>query len=124
MRKVLIVDDEPDACKVMSKIVEMGEGNVAICCNSGEEAVKILEANGDIKVMLTDYNMPNMTGRELVVKMKKSGQFDHVGVIMMSAYVGVTDIRDLIDDGVDFFLPKPVNHSFLLKYIESLSKRK
>lgn len=66
MKKVLIVDDEPDILDIIEILFESEFDNEIVRANSGNQAMELLESDPDIEVIVSDFNMPNGTGGDLL----------------------------------------------------------
>jgi len=64
--KILVVDDEPFICSILSRWLEM-EGYDCKVAYSGEEALNLIESE-EFALMLSDIMMPGMSGIELLAK--------------------------------------------------------
>lgn len=69
--RILVVDDDPD---VATGTVAMLEdlGHCAIESSSGEEALRVLESDPGIEIVITDHAMPGMTGTELAARVQQT----------------------------------------------------
>ena len=67
MKKVLIIDDEPDVCETMKMIVERAGYNAEYATDPG----KGLKAMKGFDIVLLDIMMPKMSGRQVLEEMKK-----------------------------------------------------
>lgn len=120
---VLIVDDERDVEQLYVQRfrheVKSGEVKLhfAFC---GNDALEILNGTNpmDILLVLSDINMPGMTGFELV-KLIRS-KFPELKVFMISAYGDDKHVSTAKDVGADDFIPKPVDFKILKEKIQSL----
>lgn len=119
--KVLIVDDEEGARKILKEIVEMW-GYETCIARDGEEAIRILR-NEKINVVLTDYMMPGLSGIDVArfVKLK----FPETMVILISG----ASSRIPVDDQKlpDIILQKPIDYTLLQSLLsrrQSSKKRK
>ena len=82
-KKVLIVDDEIHIVHVVA-IKLRNNGYEVVSANNGAEAYELAcEVNPDI--IVTDYQMPVMTGMELVEQLRKNEQTKNIPVIMLTA---------------------------------------
>ena len=110
MKKILVVDDEPDFAQVIEQQFE-GKVNdidiVFIFAENGEQALKKLEVHKDIELVLTDINMPIMDGLEFV---NRASNLDRLlKIIMVSAYSDMPNIRKAMNRGAYDFVIKPVD---------------
>ena len=96
MLSILVVDDDADVREVIAETLE-GFGYGVIQAASGEEALPVLAARHDIRVLITDVRMPGMSGFELA--MRARGLDAGLKVIITSGY----------------FLPQPIAERFLKK---------
>ena len=121
--RVLVVDDNDMNRIVLRSLMKETEIKVDEA-DSGEECLKMIEKN-PYDVILMDYMMPNMDGKETLARLKKMpeapGAKAKVIVCTANALVGVR--AELLSVGFDDFLSKPVNgkelEEMLGKYIPS-----
>jgi two-component system response regulator HupR/HoxA len=116
---VLCVDDEVPILNVLRKLLEE-EYNV-LTATGGSQALEQLRSH-EIAVALVDQKMPEMTGVELLQKIKE--QYPYTVRIILTAYVDIHDLVDSINVGEAFrYITKPWDTDVLLKVIrESTDK--
>ncbi|MBN2701374.1 MAG: peptide deformylase [Methylothermaceae bacterium] len=72
-RHVLVVDDDPDLCPVIRRTL-LSDGYLITCAKDGFEALRLFaEMGNEFSLILSDINMPGMTGCELVLGLKARG---------------------------------------------------
>lgn len=104
--KVLVVEDSRTYRAYTSNLLERQQLQV-LEATDGCEAMEIFEKNPDIKVVLTDYIMPNMDGIELTKILRKTHNKDVLSIIVMS---GVDDKKipsKFLKLGANDFIYKP-----------------
>ncbi len=110
MLHVLMVDDEPDLDMLIQqrfrRETKAGQFKFSFARN-GERALDTLKANPDIALVVTDLNMPEMNGIELLLQVKKA--FPDKKMIVISAYSDQDSIKTATHAGADGFLFKPLN---------------
>jgi len=115
--KVLVVDDDFD-CRTMVKTILESSGYEAIDAESGPKALDILESQ-TVDLIVLDIMMPEMTGYEVVVRLKEKTETQNIPVVMLTAK---GDPEDLItgykDYGVDYYITKPFTTRQLLAGIK------
>lgn len=110
MTKILVVDDESDvellirqkfANQIKSKEFEF------IFAENGIAALKVLQQNQDINIVLTDINMPEMDGLTLLSHLP---EFKRIfKTVIISAYGDMSNIRKAMNEGACDFITKPID---------------
>jgi CheY-like chemotaxis protein len=121
--EILIVDDEEDVQWLFKQRFrqEIKEGLLELhFAFSGEDALAYLAQDGgaDIVLVLSDINMPGMSGLELLKRIKK--QFPDLHVHMITAYGDEANYRIAIDNGADGYRTKPIDFSTLKEEVFGL----
>ena len=119
--KVLVVDDEPDIRDVLRITLEAEKFEVTEAEN-GEEALKIIPQK-TFDLVLLDYKMPRMDGREVCRRIKKDILLRHLPIIMVTGKGEITDKVDGIDAGADDYIVKPFEPEELLAHIRMILRR-
>ena len=113
---MLIVDDEHDVeilfLQRFRKEIRNGEVELNFAFN-GDEALTYLHSLNpfDLVVVLSDINMPGMTGLELLKIIKT--EYKDLRVMMITAYGDEKNYKNAISIGADDFLTKPVDFNML-----------
>ncbi len=82
---VLIVEDDPRVrAATTAAIAELGYQPIS--CGSGEEALRFLGAQSDVRLMITDVVMPGMTGPELGTAVR--ARYPDIGILYVTGYAG------------------------------------
>ena len=124
---VLYVEDNKDARDVTIFMLEVFFNTIFVA-KDGIEALEEYEKNKDeIKLIITDINMPNMNGLELIENIKKSNPSD-LSILILSAYDEVQYLMKTIELGVDGYLLKPIEvvpfSTQLMKIVEKIRLKK
>lgn len=103
----IIVDDSSIVRKLVRKIVEtkIGSNNIYEASN-GQEALKIIKQK-PIDIVISDWDMPNMSGDELLYEIKNNPKTKHIPFIMMTTHGEKDFIITAIQLGVSHYLVKP-----------------
>ena len=104
--KVLIVDDSSGLRTYYRRLLEIQKFQV-LDASDGGKAVEILDAHPDIRLILTDYNMPNMDGFELISRVRRKFSKDRIAVIGLSSQTGGSLSARFLKMGANDFLKKP-----------------
>lgn len=118
-KTLLIVDDSATMRKIIMRTVRMSDLDFERTeeAGNGAEALEKLRA-GPVDVMLCDINMPEMSGIELVKKVRQLPDCENTRIIMVSTESSQELIDGVIADGADGFITKPFTPE---KFQEKLS---
>ncbi|MBS4033547.1 MAG: response regulator, partial [Ignavibacterium sp.] len=109
--KILVVDDEPDLEMLIRqkfrKEIRDGKYNFVFAGN-GVEALKKLNDDQEIELVLTDINMPEMDGLTLLAKIKELNN-PLLHSVIVSAYGDILNIRTAMNGGAFDFVVKPID---------------
>lgn len=115
--KILAVDDEKDMQSLFEQRFrkEIKGGIVEFAfASSGEEALSYMEANvHEAVLILSDINMPGMSGLELLQRIKQKYNSPPPVVMMITAYGDNENYTNAIKLGADDFLTKPIDFTLL-----------
>ncbi|WP_394561944.1 response regulator [Aquipseudomonas alcaligenes] len=113
----LVVDDADSMRKInSSQLSRLGARNILLA-NNGLEAKRILEARR-VDVIISDWNMPVMSGLELLQWVRSNKKLAHLPFLMITAECERAQITQLIADGVSGILIKPYNTPDLAQHLE------
>ncbi len=114
-RKILIVDDSLLIRKVTTQIFSKQEYET-LEATDGKEALKVLDQSYmDIMLIITDWNMPNMNGFELLQKIKSSKTLCDIPVIIATTESEKGHINKALKAGAADYIIKPFNAQELIK---------
>jgi two-component system chemotaxis response regulator CheY len=105
---VLIVDDSSSMRAVIKKIIKVSGFNVGsfLEAGDGEEALKVLEEEW-VDVVLSDINMPNMNGLELVRRMSENEMLRSIPVVMVTTEASDEKVNKSKELGAVGYIKKP-----------------
>jgi response regulator RpfG family c-di-GMP phosphodiesterase len=116
--RILVVDDEPGLREICEEaLVENGYRVASV--GSGQEALDYL-ATSDVDMLLSDFRMPNMSGLELLEKVKTLGL--DPDFLIMTGFGTIETAVECIKMGAADYLPKPFNISHLLLKVKKVLK--
>ena len=122
--KILVVDDEHDVQTLFEqrfrKEIKSGEMEFAFAF-SGEEALQFLSIHDrEAVLILSDINMPGMSGLELLRQIKEKHHTPPPVVMMLTAYGDAENHNTAMQLGADDFLTKPVDFTSLKEKLKSI----
>ena len=124
--KILVVDDEKDMEILFQQRFrkEIREHQVDFAfAFSGEEALSYLsQLNHEAVLILSDINMPGMSGLELLKRIKEKYENPPPVVMMITAYGDTENYNQAMKLGADEFLTKPVDFNLLKEKLKIKTK--
>lgn len=115
---VLYVEDEPDARMQLTAILEKFFAKVVVAVN-GEDGIQKYHENGGVDLIITDIQMPKMTGIEMIKTIKAVNEEQHA--LIISAHNELRFFTDAVHIGIDGFIIKPVDMEQLLNSLYKVS---
>ena len=120
--KIVIVDDEPKIRKGLARVVEMHPAwEVAGLFAEAESAMEFLCGN-TVDVIITDIQMPGVTGLEMIERMKSACK--GVSFIIISGFGTFEYAQKAIDLGVKKFLTKPTSPEEVTKTLSQIEEER
>jgi putative two-component system response regulator len=117
MPTVLVVDDTPDNLAMMAEL--LGERYRVKVANSGERALKAMQAEVLPDLVLLDIMMPGMDGYEVCRRLKASALTRDVPVIFLTARSDVQDERMGLEMGAVDYITKPISPPILQARVQT-----
>jgi len=117
-RTALLVDDDARNIFALSSVLER-RGMRVLTATTGNEAIKLIESNADIAIVLMDIMMPEMDGYQTMEEIRKNANFRRLPIIALTAKAMKGDREKCLDAGASDYLAKPVNTEQLLSALRS-----
>lgn len=119
--RILIADDDPDILDVFE--ITLSEENYEIVkAADGKEALRIIKSK-PLDLVLLDYAMPKLNGRQVCQEVKKDILLRHLPIIMVTGKGDVEDKVGGIEAGADDYIVKPFEPKELLARIKMVLRR-
>lgn len=121
--KILIVDDSSTMRRIIGNVV-MQLGIEKESFDEAEDGLKAwnMLSNKQYDVILTDWNMPNMNGLELVKKIRAEGKHKNTPIIMITTEGGKSEVITALKAGVNNYIVKPFNAEILKDKLDGVLK--
>jgi len=121
-RRVLIADDNVDAARTLSYLLDLSGHEIRTAAD-GREALKMFEAYRP-EIVLLDIGMPGMSGYEVATTIRSLPRGDEVLLVAVSGWGQESDRRAAFAAGFDQHLTKPVDFDSLQATLEDASRRR
>jgi DNA-binding response OmpR family regulator len=116
---ILIVDDDP-AILLLIKSILADQGFRLLTAADGRQAQSIIEEKGgEITLLVLDWEMPKMTGIDLLRWLKEQREYERTPVVMQTAKEDPESVREGIEAGAYYYLTKPFNRDVLLSIVQA-----
>lgn len=117
---ILVVDDEAAIRDMVRMALEINGFEVSDASNA-HQALKVLE-NSDIDLILLDWMMPGVSGIDFAARIRREGNHQ-VGIIMLTAKDGESDLIRGLDVGADDYIKKPFSTKELISRMNAVLRR-
>jgi two-component system sensor histidine kinase and response regulator WspE len=120
LKRILVVDDSITVREVERKVLSEHGFEVEVAVD-GVEAWNLIRNTSPYNLIITDIDMPNMDGIELLVHIKESKEHENIPVIILSYKDREADRTRGLDAGADYYLTKSSFHNqALIEAVEDL----
>ena len=123
MTKALVVDDSRTIRTILKRILlELG---YEVCeAADGREALAVIDTQGDsVSLVLTDWNMPEMDGLELLKRLRQNPQLSLLKIIMVTTETELDRMVSALDAGANEYVMKPFTKEILREKLELVGIR-
>ncbi len=118
--KLLVVDDSSTMRRIIKNtLARIGHKDV-LEAEDGKVAWQVLQENPDIDVLITDWNMPEMNGLELVKKVRAESKYEDMPIIMVTTEGGKKEVITALKAGVNNYIVKPFTPQVLKEKLEDV----
>ncbi len=114
--KFLVVDDSSTMRRIVVNSLQRIGFTDTVEAGDGQEALDRFDAS--VRFVITDWNMPNMTGTELAKALRERGE--QVPILMVTARSVREDIIEAMEAGVNNYIVKPFTPQILKEKIDAL----
>jgi two-component system chemotaxis response regulator CheY len=105
---ILIVDDSPAMRRVVRRVVDMAGVNVGRYLEAGNGTEALIQLRSDwIDLVMTDINMPDMNGEQLLVEVRRDPTLAAIPVLVVSTDRSEARVRQMMSLGADGYVSKP-----------------
>ncbi|MXV51810.1 response regulator [Pedobacter sp. HMF7647] len=115
-KKVLIADDDVRNIFSLTKALEQHQMNI-ISATDGKEALKQLQENPDVDLILMDMMMPELDGYETTTQIRQNPKYKNLPILAVTAKAMLGDREKCISAGASDYISKPVDIDQLLSLL-------
>ena len=118
VKKVLFVDDSPTMRRIMVNSLNKIGFTDLIEAENGEDALEKIDE--DVELILADWNMPEMNGKEMVTELKARDEYKNIPIIMVTTRGTKEDVVTAVKIGVNGYIVKPFTPETLKSKIKKV----
>lgn len=116
MKNILIVEDSPTMRSILASTIDSLDRYRTVEAANGFEALRILPRE-QIDLIITDINMPDINGLELISYLKKNSRYEKTPLVILSTEGSERDRAKGLSLGADEYLVKPFDPEQLQEVI-------
>ncbi|KJU83520.1 response regulator receiver domain-containing protein [Candidatus Magnetobacterium bavaricum] len=120
--KILVVDDFSTMRRIVKNILKQLGFDKIEEAEDGEQAFTKLK-NGGFDFLVTDWNMPNVTGLELLKRVRSDAKLKSMPVLMVTAEAEKEQVVEALKAGVNNYVIKPFTADVLKEKIEKIFEK-
>ena len=117
-KKILIVDDDPGAQKLMARILFDEKFETETASSGYEAGIKVARFKPGLIVL--DLFMPEMTGFEVCRRIKEDPETAHIKILAVTGYDNPENKGLIMTAGADDYLAKPIEKDVPLRHVKTL----
>lgn len=120
--KILVVDDFSTMRRIVKNILRQLNFNTIVEADDGSTALDILQKE-KIDMVVSDWNMPKMTGLELLKAIRSDDALKDIPFLMVTAEAQQENIIEAVKSGVSNYIVKPFTAETLGQKIDQIFKK-
>lgn len=122
--KILILDDMLTMRKIVAKALrDMGFSDITEANDGKDGWEKLSSAEPPFQLVISDWNMPNMTGLELLRKVRADGKYAKIPFVLLTAEAEAGQVAEAVKIGVSNYVLKPFTADQLKGKLEQVYKK-
>jgi two-component system, chemotaxis family, chemotaxis protein CheY len=110
--KAMVVDDSRATRVILRNALER-EGFKVLEAGDGKQALERLSESGPMDLALVDWNMPVMTGYELIQALRAQRSYDGMSIMMVTTESEASQVQRALDAGANEYVMKPFSPEIL-----------
>jgi len=118
--RLLVVDDSSTMRRIIKNTLARLDYKDVLEAEHGAAAWQVLQQHDDVDVLITDWNMPEMNGLELVKKVRSQEKYADMPIIMVTTEGGKAEVITALRAGVNNYIVKPFTPQVLKEKLEDV----
>ena len=117
--RALVVDDSKAIRRILTKSLQALDLEVFEAAN-GKEALTQLSEVSDIKLILVDWNMPEMNGYDFLVAARANPAYNEIAIMMVTTESEMSQMTKAIEAGANEYLMKPFTKEMISEKLDMM----
>ena len=118
--KILVVEDEANIALAVEMVVLRAVSDCSVAlADDGFEALELL-AEGGFSLIISDWNMPNMSGIELLNAVRRDERTEHLPFLLLTARNDISSVQAMFDSVITDYVSKPFDNDVLAAKVLTL----
>ena len=117
MSKSIIVAEDFNVSRKIIVSTLAKEGYSVMEAADGNEAVALFDGR-QVDLLITDYNMPNMDGADLIKKVRSISRYEYLPILLLTTEVREEKIQKALDGKITAFIKKPFDTLDFIKIVK------
>ena len=119
-KRIVVAEDFNVSRKIIVSTLAK-EGYSVMEAADGVEAVGLFDGR-QVDLLITDFNMPNMNGAELIQKVRAMGNYKYIPILLLTTEVRQEKIQQAIDGNITAHVKKPFDTNEFVKVVKRALK--
>jgi two-component system, chemotaxis family, chemotaxis protein CheY len=120
MKRIVVAEDFNVSRKIIVSTLAK-EGFTVMEAADGTEALELFDGR-PVDLLITDFNMPNMDGAELIHKVRALSDYKYMPILLLTTEVRQEKIQHAIDGNITAHIKKPFDTAEFLKVVKKALK--
>lgn len=120
--RILITDDDPEN-RILARAILEKEGYQVAEAGDGQEAIEFLASPGGVDLLVLDLDMPRLNGRQTLSRIRSDAHTSALPVIILTGEQSRDAELQLMDEGADDYIRKPLAPSLFLARVRAALRR-
>lgn len=107
MEKAMVIDDSRAIRRILGKDLQSLGFEVSEASNGVEALDRLKEQDGEIRLFMVDWNMPEMNGLELVTELRSDQRYGEASIVMVTTETALDQMVAALEAGANEYIMKP-----------------
>ncbi|NMM47432.1 response regulator [Marinigracilibium pacificum] len=116
MKNIVVAEDFNVSRKIICSVLSK-EGHTVMEAANGKEAASLFDGR-NIDMLITDFNMPEMTGGELIQQVRANNKYAYMPILLLTTEVNEDKLKIALNENITAWIKKPFQTDEFLKIVK------